>query len=84
MRTKTGELTVQAEGFRILTKSLRPLPEKWHGLKDVEKRYRERYVDLFANPEVRESFRTRSQVIREVRAYFDSLGLPKLSEPKPV
>ncbi|HKV88628.1 MAG TPA: OB-fold nucleic acid binding domain-containing protein, partial [Candidatus Dormibacteraeota bacterium] len=56
MRTKRGEVTVQVHSFQLLTKSLRPLPEKWHGLKDVEIRYRQRYVDLIANPEVREVF----------------------------
>jgi lysyl-tRNA synthetase class 2 len=70
MRTKTGELTVAAEGFRILTKSLRPLPEKWHGLTDVELRYRHRYLDLIMNPEVRRVFRLRSRIIQWLRQYF--------------
>ena len=58
--TKTGELTLMAESFEVLTKAIRPLPEKWHGLQDVELRYRQRYVDLIVNPEVREVFRKRS------------------------
>ena len=56
-RTRTGELTVAVKAFELLAKALRPLPEKWHGLKDVETRYRQRYVDLVVNPEVREVFR---------------------------
>jgi lysyl-tRNA synthetase class 2 len=70
MRTKTGELTLLAESFRILTKSLRPLPEKWHGLTDIEIRYRQRYLDLIMNPRTREVFRTRSRVIAYLRQFF--------------
>ncbi|KAA0257377.1 lysine--tRNA ligase [Deferribacter autotrophicus] len=69
-KTKTGELTVFAENYKILTKALRDLPEKWHGLKDVEKRYRQRYVDLIVNDDVRELFITRSKIIQEMRKYF--------------
>src|SRR5438093_10425265 len=73
MRTKTGELSIEAEqrGFRLLTKALRPLPEKWHGLHDVETRYRQRYVDLTANPEVRETFRRRAKLITGLRRFLD-------------
>ncbi len=69
-RTKTGELTINVTSSRLLTKGLRPLPEKWHGLVDVETRYRRRYVDLLVNPRVKEVFLTRSRLISEVRAFF--------------
>ncbi|MBP2674300.1 MAG: lysS [Deltaproteobacteria bacterium] len=68
--TKTGELTVEATRFRLLTKSIRPLPEKWHGLSDVETRYRQRYVDLIVNEEVREIFRRRNRIISFLRDYL--------------
>src|SRR2546422_5147198 len=71
-RTRTGELTVAVRSFEFLTKSLRPLPEKWHGLKDVETRYRRRYVDLVMNPQVRETFVMTSGLIRELRAFLDA------------
>ncbi len=70
MRTKTGELTLHAKTFRILTKALRPLPEKFHGLSDTETRYRQRYLDLIVNPEVRRTFRIRSKVITYLRQFF--------------
>lgn len=69
-KTKTGELTVLAETYKILTKALRDLPEKWHGLKDVEKRYRQRYVDLIVNDDVRELFILRSKIIQRMRQFF--------------
>ena len=69
-RTKTRELTVQAQGFQLLVKSLRPLPEKWHGLTDVETRYRQRYVDLIVNPKVKETFMVRTQAIQMIREFF--------------
>jgi lysyl-tRNA synthetase class 2 len=81
MRTRTGELTVQVKAWSFLAKSLRPLPEKWHGLKDVETRYRQRYVDLLVNPEVREVFRLRSRLIRTVRAFLDSRGFQEVETP---
>ncbi|HET6345932.1 MAG TPA: lysine--tRNA ligase, partial [Myxococcota bacterium] len=81
MRTKTGELTLLADTFRILTKALRPLPEKWHGLSDVEKRYRQRYLDLIVNPEVRAVFRTRSRVIDWIRRYFVDRGFLEVETP---
>ncbi|MEW6487437.1 MAG: lysine--tRNA ligase [Thermodesulfobacteriota bacterium] len=70
LRTRTGELTLEARQVRLLCKSLRPLPEKWHGLTDKETRYRQRYVDLVVNPEVREAFRRRSRLIHLVRGFF--------------
>src|SRR4029450_2209746 len=69
-RTRTQELTLDAHRLRLLTKCLRPLPEKWHGLADVEARYRQRYVDLMVNPEVREVFEKRSRILRLVRRFF--------------
>ncbi|MFA4775365.1 OB-fold nucleic acid binding domain-containing protein, partial [Xanthomonas perforans] len=71
-RTKTGELSVKAGALRLLTKSLRPLPDKWHGLSDVEQRYRQRYVDLIVTPEAREVFIKRSKIIRAMRAWLDA------------
>jgi lysyl-tRNA synthetase class 2 len=72
MRTKTGELSVKVENLRLLTKSLRPLPDKWHGLADVEQRYRQRYVDLIVTPEARRVFALRSRMIRSIREYLES------------
>jgi lysyl-tRNA synthetase class 2 len=80
-RTRTGELTVGVDGFRLLTKSLRPLPEKWHGLVDVETRHRQRYLDLVANPEVAMVFHRRSQLIREIRQFFDRRGFLEVETP---
>lgn len=80
-RTRTGELTVSVKEFCHLTKSLRPLPEKWHGLVDVETRYRQRYLDLLANPEVATVFHRRSQVIREIRTFFDRRGFLEVETP---
>ncbi len=80
-RTRTGELTVAVKEFEFLAKSLRPLPEKWHGLKDVETRYRRRYVDLTVNPQVRETFRLRSRLIAGLRAFFDARGFLEVETP---
>ncbi len=80
-RTKTDELTIQVESFSILCKSLRPLPEKWHGLKDIETRYRQRYVDLIVNPNVRDIFIKRSKLIKAVRDYFDDRGFIEVETP---
>lgn len=80
-RTRTGELTVHATGLEFLAKSLLPLPEKWHGLTDVEIRYRQRYLDLIANPEVREVFVTRSRIIRGIRNYLDERGYVEVETP---
>ncbi len=73
-RTRTGELSIHAEEIAFLAKDLLPLPEKWHGLTDVELRYRQRYVDLVMNPEVREVFLKRSKLVQSFRRYFDSQG----------
>ncbi|MFQ5893382.1 MAG: lysine--tRNA ligase, partial [Nitrospinota bacterium] len=80
-KTKTGELTVRAETVTLLTKSLRPLPEKWHGLKDQETRYRQRYVDLVVNEEVRELFRFRSRLIQALRHFLDARGFLEVETP---
>ncbi len=80
-RTRTDELTVEAREFRLLTKSLRPLPEKWHGLKDVELRYRRRYVDLIVNPEVKETFKKRSAIIKAIRDYLEGHGFVEVETP---
>ncbi len=79
--TRTGELTVQAERFRILAKSLRPLPEKWHGLSDVETRYRQRYVDLIVNEEVRELFRRRARIVSFLRRFLADRGFLEVETP---
>jgi lysyl-tRNA synthetase class 2 len=81
LRTKTGELTVLAKELRLLTKSHRPLPEKWHGLTDVETRYRQRYVDLIVNPEVRETFRRRARVVQIIRRFLDERGYLEVETP---
>jgi len=73
-RTQKGELSVKPNALRLLTKSLRPLPEKWHGLTDTETRYRQRYVDLIINDESRQLFRTRSKIIRFIRDFMESEG----------
>ena len=80
-RTRTNELTVAAESLVLLAKSLRPLPEKWHGLRDIEQRYRQRYLDLIANPEVKESFRTRARLIATVREFFTSRNFLEVETP---
>lgn len=80
-RTKTEELTVEVESFTLLTKSVRPLPEKWHGLKDIETRYRQRYVDLIVNPEVKMTFAKRSAVIKAVRDFLESRGYIEVDTP---
>ena len=81
MRTRTGELTVAVKEFEFLAKSLRPLPAKWHGLKDVETRYRRRYVDLVVNPHVREAFVLKSRIIREMRLFLDARGFLEVETP---
>ena len=80
-RTKTKELTVEARELRLLTKCLRPLPEKWHGLADVEARYRQRYLDLMVNPEVRRVFETRSRIVRELRRFFEERDFLEVETP---
>jgi lysyl-tRNA synthetase, class II len=78
---RTGELTIVAESVRILTKATRPLPEKWHGLSDVEIRYRQRYVDLVVNPEVRAVFQKRSAIVRGIRSFLDARGFFEVETP---
>jgi len=80
-RTKTGELTLQIQNFRLLVKSLHPLPEKWHGLTDVEIRYRHRYLDLIANPKVKEIFITRIQAIQMMREFFTRKDFMEVETP---
>jgi lysyl-tRNA synthetase class 2 len=80
-RTRTKELTLDAQGLRLLTKCLRPLPEKWHGLADVEARYRQRYVDLMVNPEVREAFEKRSRIVRLLRRFFEERDFLEVETP---
>jgi lysyl-tRNA synthetase class 2 len=80
-RTKTGELTLQIQNLQLLVKSLHPLPEKWHGLTDVEIRYRNRYLDLIANPRVREIFLTRIQAIQTIREFFTHRGFIEVETP---
>jgi lysyl-tRNA synthetase class 2 len=79
--TKTGEISVRLESFVILAKALRPPPEKWHGLADTEIRYRQRYLDLIANPEVKEVFLKRSQIIREIRNFLNERGFVEVETP---
>ena len=79
--TKTGELTIFVEQFTLLSKSLRPMPEKWHGLSDVEIRYRQRYLDLIANPAIREIFRTRSRIIECLRIFLNQRGFMEVETP---
>jgi lysyl-tRNA synthetase, class II len=80
-KTRTGELTVKVDSIRLLTKSLRPLPEKFHGLTDQEIRYRQRYVDLIMNDPVRETFRIRSRIVNYIRRYLDRLGFLEVETP---
>lgn len=80
-RTQVGELSVKAEEFTFLTKALRPMPEKFHGLQDVEQRYRQRYLDLMTNAESKETFITRSRIIRSIRNYLDSQGYLEVETP---
>ena len=80
-RTKMGELSVRCSELTLLSKSLLPLPEKFHGLKDQEMRYRQRYVDLIMNPEVKQTFVKRSLILRELRAYLDSKGFLEVDTP---
>ncbi len=80
-RTERGELSIYVNQYEILTKSLLPLPDKWHGLTDVEKRYRQRYVDLIVNPEVRQTFRRRAQITAAIRRYLDQEGFIEIETP---
>src|SRR4030042_4833843 len=80
-KTHTGEATVKVEDFVVLAKAFRPLPEKWHGLKDVELRYRQRYLDLIANEEVKKVFLIRSRIIKAIREFLDSRGFLEVETP---
>lgn len=79
--TKAGEKTLEAADYKMLTKSLLPLPEKWHGLQDVEERFRKRYLDLIMNPEVKEKFILRSKIIKEIRDFFENKGFIEVETP---
>ena len=80
-RTKHGEISVRADEVTLLAKSLQPLPEKFHGLRNLDTRYRQRYVDLIVNPEVKDTFVKRSMILRELRAYLDNLGFLEVDTP---
>ncbi len=80
-RTQKGEISVHAKSVTLLSKSLLPLPEKWHGLKDQDTRYRQRYLDLICNPDVKDTFVKRSQIMREIRNYLDNLGYVEVDTP---
>ena len=80
-RTEKGELSVYVSRYTVLTKSLLPLPDKWHGLTDTEKRYRQRYVDLIVNPDVRETFRRRAKIIAGIRRYLEDQGFIEIETP---
>lgn len=80
-RTRRGEISVKVKSITLLSKSFKPLPEKWHGLRDVDLRYRQRYLDLIVNPEVKETFVKRTMIIREIRNYLDQLGFLEVETP---
>ena len=80
-KTKKGEKTIDAADFKMLVKSLLPLPEKWHGLKDVEERFRKRYLDLLFNPEVKKKFELRSKIIKEIRGFLEAEGFLEVETP---
>jgi len=80
-KTKRGERTIEAVGFKMLAKSLLPLPEKWHGLKEIEERYRKRYLDLIFNPEIKKKFKIRSKVIKELRRFLEGEGFLEVETP---
>ena len=80
-KTKKGEKTIETSDYKMLAKSLLSLPEKWHGLKDVEERYRKRYLDLIFNPEIKEKFETRSKIIKEIRSFLEKEGFLEVETP---
>ncbi len=80
-RTKTGEVSLRVASFRLIAKAITPPPEKWHGLKDVEARYRQRYADLLSNPEAREVFRTRARIVSALRRFLDDHGFLEVETP---
>ena len=81
MRTRTGEPSLDVAALRLLTKALNPPPDKWHGLQDVETRYRQRYVDLLVNPEVRDVFLRRAEIVSAMRRYLDGRGFVEVETP---
>ena len=81
MRTRTGQVTVGVQEARVLSKGMRPLPEKWHGLRDTEIRYRQRYLDLIANPEIMDTFAQRSKVISSIRRFLNNRGFLEVDTP---
>jgi lysyl-tRNA synthetase class 2 len=81
MKSKTNEITIEVDRLVLLTKSLRPLPSTWHGLKDVEERYRQRYVDLLLNPDVRQVFQTRTKLVSYLRRFLDQRGFSEVETP---
>ncbi len=81
MRTRTGELSIKADSIRLLTKALRPLPDKWHGLSDQETRFRQRYVDLIVNEDARKVFQARTEIVRFTRNFMDALGFMEVETP---
>src|SRR6185437_3857862 len=80
-KTKVGELSIKVQAFELLTKALRPLPDKFHGLKDVEQRYRQRYLDLIMSDESKKTFVARSRIIQSMRRYLDSQGYLEVETP---
>src|SRR5258707_8612079 len=80
-RPRTGELTVGVTGLKLLVKSLRPLPDKWHGLSDTETRYRQRYVDLIMNDAARKIFYLRTEIVRFIRQFLDTRGFLEVETP---
>ncbi|NLW08115.1 MAG: lysine--tRNA ligase, partial [Clostridia bacterium] len=80
-RTRRGEISLEVEQLTLLAKGLRPLPEKWHGLKDTDLRYRQRYLDLIVNPGVRQVFITRARVIKAIRTFLDNRGFLEVETP---
>ena len=80
-KTKTGERTIEVRGYKILAKSILPLPEKWHGLKDIEERFRKRYLDLIFNPKIKEKFEIRSKIIKGIREFLEKEGFLEVETP---
>lgn len=81
LKSRTGEVTLKVESFKLLAKNIRSLPEKWHGLKDIETRYRRRYIDLIVNDEARQVFKARSQIIKGIRDFLDERGFMEVETP---
>jgi len=81
IKTQAGEITVNVSDFQFLVKALRPLPSSWYGLRDVEERYRRRYLDLLLNPEVKKRFMVRTKLVKEIRNYLDDLGFQEVETP---